>query len=239
MAVLLGFGLQSCDRDDNNGGDNVDNNGGNNGGGNGGDTVTVQWVDLGLPSGLLWADCNVGAQHPEDYGNYYAWGETAPKEVYDWATYAYGNDPHALTKYCDNANYGLNGFTDYLYILEASDDAATVNLGDSARMPTKMEWQELRDYTTSIWTSKNGVNGLLLTGKNDKSLFLPAAGGCDLSGLVLVGDMGSYWSSSLDATGHPDGAWDCSFSSMSGSLVPTNTSRYTGSCVRAVRASQN
>ena len=126
-AALLCAGLCSCNRDD--------NDGNNNGGNNGGSTTSVQWVDLGLPSGLLWADRNVGAQSPEDYGNYYAWGETSTKEVYDWSTYAYGNAYDALTKYCNMSNYGLNGFSDNLTTLEASDDAATVNLGGNARTP--------------------------------------------------------------------------------------------------------
>ena len=153
LAVLLGAGLQSCDRENENGG----NNGGN---------TSVQWVDLGLPSGLQWADRNVGAKSAEDYGNYYAWGETAPKEVYDWSTYAYGNGYNQLTKYCNKTNYGLNGFKDNLSTLEASDDAATVNIGGEARMPSNSEWQELIDNTTSTWTTRNGVYGLLLTGSN-------------------------------------------------------------------------
>ena len=88
------------------------------------------WVDLGLPSGLLWATRNVGANSPEDYGNYFAWAETSPKSVYDWDTYIYtcGNWGD-LTKYCDNSNYGCNGFTDNLTILQPGDDAATANYG--------------------------------------------------------------------------------------------------------------
>ena len=159
-AIMLGAALQSCDQEDNNG----NNNGGNNnGGGNGNSTMSVQWVDLGLPSGLLWADRNVGASSPEVYGNYYAWGETAPKEVYNWNTYAHGKTSRTLTKYCTVSNYGRNGFTDNLTTLEASDDAATVNIGGGARTPTDDDWQELLDNTTSTWTTQNGIQGYLLT----------------------------------------------------------------------------
>ena len=239
-AVLLGAGLWSCNKDDDNGNNNgnnsENNNGGNNGGGNGGGTATVQWVDLGLPSGLLWADRNVGASSPENYGYYYAWGETAPKEVYDWTTYKYGNNYNALTKYCSNSDYGLNGFTDNLTTLEASDDAATVNIGGKARTPTKDEWQELINNTTPAWTTRNGVNGRLLTAPNGKSIFLPAAGIRDGSSLYYAGEHGYYWSSTL-GTDYPGGAWDFGF--VSGDQVVDYGNRDYGFSVRAVRASQN
>lgn len=227
VVILLGVGLQSCDREDNNG----DNNGGNNGG-----NSSVVWVDLGLPSGLLWADRNVGAASPENYGYYYAWGETKPKEVYDWTTYAYGNDDYALTKYCNNSHYGLNGFTDNLTTLEASDDAATVNIGGKARTPTKDEWQELINNTTSTWTTRNGVYGRLLTAPNGKSIFLPAAGGRSGSSLYFAGEYGYYWSSWL-YTGTPRKAWYFGFTSDSQDV--DYYGRYYGFSVRAVRASQN
>lgn len=227
-AILLGVGLQSCDREDNNG----DNNGGNNGG-----STSVKWVDLGLPSGLLWADRNVGASTPEDYGNYYAWGETAPKNVYDWSTYAYGKDYDELTKYCNEASLGLNGFTDNLTVLQASDDAATVNLGGGARTPTEDEWEELIDHTTSTWITRNGVNGRLLTAANGKSLFLPAAGGRYDTNLYVAGEDSRYWSSTLD-TYNPYDAWSFGFHSGN-QYMDSCRNRYYGFSVRAVRASQH
>lgn len=227
VVILLGVGLQSCDREDNNG----DNNGGNNGG-----NSSVVWVDLGLPSGLLWADRNVGANSPEDYGNYYAWGETTPKEVYDWNTYAYGNGSYALTKYCNKSGYGLDGFTDNLTTLEASDDAATVNIGSYARTPRDYEWQELMDNTTVTWTTRNGVYGRKFTASNGKSIFLPAAGDRDGSNLYGAGECGLYWSSTLD-TGYPHDAWRFCFYSYNQDLYVN--SRGSGFPVRAVRASQN
>ena len=96
-------------------------------------TTDYAYVDLGLPSGLLWATCNVGADNPEDYGDYFAWGETQPKDVvYYWSTYPYCNGSYnTLTKYCNNSNYGYNGFTDDLTILLPEDDAATANSGSA------------------------------------------------------------------------------------------------------------
>ena len=221
-AILLGVGLQSCDRKNNNG----DNN------------SSVKWVDLGLPSGLLWADRNVGASSPEDYGNYYAWGETVSKEVYDWTTYAYGNNYDQLTKYCDGSDYGLDGFTDNLTTLQASDDAATANFGGKARTPTRDEWEELLSQTTYGMVSCNGVRGLLLTGRNGKLLFLPAAGFRAGSNLIFAGEDGDYWSSTL-YTGYPDHAWGFCFDSDDQRMSYTGGYRDDGFSVRAVRASQN
>ena len=130
------------------------------------------WVDLGLPSGLLWATRNVGATSPEDYGDYFAWGETQPnKQFYDGFSYIYmerGDHGFLLTKYCNDPLVGYNGFTDNLTILQPGDDAATANFG--GRTPTKEEWEELMNNTTATWTTQNGVNGLLFTAINGNSL---------------------------------------------------------------------
>ena len=162
--------------------------------------LTADWVDLGLPSGLLWAKCNLGANSPEEYGDYYAWGEIEPKEVYDWNTYMHCNGGYGqLTKYCTDPEYGYNGFTDNLTTLQAVDDAATAKLGTGVRMPTADEWRELIANTTAEWTTENGVNGRRLTASNGKSLFLPAAGRHLLSDFYYAGEIGGYWSSSLVA----------------------------------------
>ena len=168
----------------------------------------VQAVDLGLPSGIKWASCNVGAEKPEDYGNYYAWGEILPKDYYDFGTYKYANGASdELTKYCNNASYGDNGFTDNKTTLEPEDDAAHVNWGGSWRMPTDAEWQELRDNCTWTWTTQNGINGYQVTSqKNSNSIFLPAAGFRNDTDLSGVGDYGNYWSSSLNEN-YPYHAW--------------------------------
>ena len=193
------------------------------------------WVDLGLPSGLLWATRNVGATSPEDYGDYFAWGETSPKEVYNWSTYqyCYGLYFNKLTKYCNISDFGYNGFTDNLTILQPGDDAATANYG--GRTPTKEEWQELMDHTTSQWTTQNGVNGQLFTSSNGNSLFLPAAGCRWDSSLYGAGSNGNYWSSSL-CTYRPDDAWGFYFESGYQSME--DNYRYSGFSVRAVRSAR-
>ena len=168
------------------------------------------YVNLGLPSGTLWATCNVGADTPEDYGDYFAWGETTPKDYYGWDNYqhCYIYSTNAMfTKYCSNSYYGYNGFTDDLTTLLPEDDAATDNWGGSWRMPTKEEWEELLNYTGADWTTQNGVYGLLFTGGNGNSIFLPAAGfNYGTSGLNETGSNGYYWSSRLYQS-YPDRAW--------------------------------
>ena len=190
------------------------------------------YVDLGLPSGTLWATCNVGADTPIDYGDYFAWGETQPKDDYSWSTYQYCNDSYgnALTKYCTNSSYGYNGFTDNLTTLLPEDDAATANWGNDWRMPSKEEWQELRNNTTVIWTTQNGVRGRLFTAANGNSIFLAAAGFRTDDLHYYAGSFGDYWSSSLN-TDVPDGAWGLDF----GSGNEYNLSGYSRACGFTVR----
>ena len=170
-----------------------------------------EYVDLGLPSGLLWATYNVGANSPEEYGAYFAWGETSPKSIYNWNTYNYCyGTPHTLIKYCISSDCGYNGFTDNLIVLQPMDDAATANWGNNWRMPTKEDWQELLQNASRIWTTKNGVEGSLFTATNGNSLFLPAAG--DPTTPNCVGNYGLYWSSSL-LEGSSLCAWSLGFRS--------------------------
>ena len=179
----------------------------NNGGGNGGNTETHAYVDLGLPSGTLWATCNVGANSPEEYGDGFAWGETEPKTTYNWGTYKYCNGAYnKMTKYCNDADYGDNGFTDNLTTLLPEDDAATANWGSSWCMPTVEQWRELIDHTTHTWTTQNGVKGRLFTASNGNSLFLPDVGGRWVIEFNRTGGYGEYWSSSL-YTNSPGRAW--------------------------------
>ena len=193
------------------------------------------YVDLGLPSGTLWATCNIGADSPEDYGDYFAWGETQPKESFGWSTYQYCNgSSNTLTKYCNYSYYGYNGFTDNLTILLTEDDAATSNWGSAWRMPTEEEWDELLNSTTYTWTTQNGVNGWLFTASNGNSLFLPAAGWFGSSSLQDAGNYGGYLSSTL-FTGNPNNAWSFYFGSNNYSTSPKY--RSTGSSIRAVRSS--
>ena len=196
---------------------------------------TDDWVDLGLPSGLLWASCNVGATAPEEYGDYFAWGETATKEVYNWSTYHYctvdgeGN-MSTLTKYNTMTYFGT---VDSLTTLEPGDDAATANMGGDARTPTYDEWNELLNNTTSEWTTLNGVSGRKFTAPNGKSIFLPAAGGRFGSEPNLAGSDGDYWSSSLYAD-EPDYARLFSFHSGDQFMSDYGYRDY-GFSVRAVR----
>ena len=174
-----------------------------------------EYVDLGLPSGTLWATCNIGASTPEGYGDYFAWGETQPKDEYSWNTYQYCNgNETTLTKYCSNSDYGYNGFTDNLTTLLPEDDAATATWGEDWRMPTKAEWQELYNNTTCTWTTQNGVAGRLFTASNGNSIFLPAAGLRYVSSSYEVGSDGYYWSGTLD-TDVPYNAWYLDFNSGS------------------------
>lgn len=192
-------------------------------------------VDLGLPSGTLWATCNVGADVPEGFGDFFAWGEVMPKDYYGWKNYQYGsvvNDRFQITKYCSDSCCGLNGFVDKLVVLELDDDAATVNWGEGWRMPTKEDWEELWQKTTSEWTSMNGVGGLLLTGWNGNSIFLPATG-FRLDGELIGPGLGIYWSRSLH-TGFPERGWSFHFDWESSHVCGT-FERNRGQVVRAVR----
>ena len=192
-----------------------------------------EYVDLGLPSGLLWATCNVGATAPEEYGDYFAWGETQPRDTYNWSTYQYcDGSSNTLTKYCNNSSYGYNGYTDTLTVLLPEDDAATANWGSNWRMPTQAEWQELYQNTTHTWTTQNGVKGRLFTAANGNRIFLPAAGSRSNANLYLVGNLGYYWSSSLNANG-PHCARHFYISSGGYGMYESN--RYEGHSVRAVR----
>ena len=197
-----------------------------------------EWVNLGLPSGLLWYSVNIGATSPEQYGDYFAWGERFTKTTYDWSNYIWCNGSNtSLIKYCSNPDYGYNAFTDNLTTLQPSDDVATAVLGNGARMPTKEEWRELIGNTTAVWTTYNGVTGRRFTGTNGNSIFLPAAGYRNGSELRRAVTDGCYWSSSL-YTDLPGVAWYYGFDGVLQDVLH-NYGRRFGLSVRAVRASQN
>ena len=207
-----------------------------------------EYVDLGLPSGLLWAAYNIGSNNPEGFGDYFAWGETEEKGIYEVANYKFsaeGSDEFhpQLTKYCNIPSYGYNGYTDDLTILQPEDDAATANWGNGWRMPTKEEWEELFNNTTPIWTSQNNVNGILLTATNGVSLFLPATGFRSGNILWYAGSSCTYYSSSL-YKGEGNEPWgdgpDCalSFAGTSSGGSMSSGFRYPGKSVRAVCSAQ-
>ena len=162
-----------------------------------------EYVDLGLPSGTLWATCNVGASKPEEYGDYIAWGETEPKSDFSWSTYKYfkgTSDAMTMTKYCTDSGWGT---VDNKTELEPSDDAATVNWGSGWQMPSLEQCAELfnSNYTTTTWTTLNGKYGRKITSmSNGNSIFLPAAGYRSGPSLNYAGSYGLYWSRSLDTS---------------------------------------
>ena len=178
-------------------------------------------VDLGLPSGTLWATCNVGANSPEQAGLYFAWGETAGYTA-------------------DQVTGGVRAFNSASYTassisadLTLEQDAANHYMGGNWRMPTKAEWQELRDNCNVMWTddyNETGVAGMVFTSKvNGNSMFLPATGYCDYSSVYYVGSHGLYWSASCDSSSY---AWSLIFNPVY-QRVNINT-RYYGFSVRGV-----
>ena len=213
--------------------------------GGGGTTPSpVEYVDLGLPSGLKWAKCNLGASKPSDYGDYYAWGETAPKAEYNWSNYKWmqagKSDQKHITKYTyadgrtEGIWYGSSGnfIGDNITTLIAADDAATANLGSPWRMPTMVEIRELIHNCTWTWTTQDGVNGYQVDGPNGNAIFLPAAGHRNGSVLKDAGSVGLYWSSSLD-TDHSGYAQYLEFDS--GACQEPDDYRLRGFSVRPVR----
>lgn len=195
-----------------------------------------EFVDLGLPSGLKWASCNVGAEKPEDFGLYFAWGETegysgiTDEKQFIWSDYKLcGGSDSTLTKY-NNKSY--NGTVDTLTTLEQVDDAAYTS-DNTCRMPTKAELEELIANTTSTWETLNGVDGRRFTSKiNGNSIFVPAAGYCIIGSVFNVGSYGCLWSSSLNES-DSRGAWNLYFNS--GNVDVDSLDRYYGFTVRAVK----
>ena len=208
-------------------------------------TITYEYVDLGLPSGLKWAKCNVGASSETDYGVFFSWGETSgisgslvrkySGKNYSWASYTYCNGSDTtLTKYNNNTSYGEN--PDNITTLETTDDAVRANMGGDWRMPTKAEFDELLSGTTNEWITNyngTGVSGRKFTSKTDTSkyIFIPAAGQ-HVNNSHYHTNEGYVWSSSLD-TSDPNGAWYLDFGS--GNCRMNYRDRSNGRSVRGVR----
>lgn len=181
-----------------------------------------------------WAECNLGAEKPEEYGDYYAWGEVYTKNSYSWNTYAFWTSGYSYRdlQFSKYNTSGSNGPVDKKTVLEPEDDVAYVKLGGKWRMPTLAEWVELENNCTSTWTSQNGVKGRKVTGPNGNSIFLPAAGYKDGTSLGYASTFGVYWSSSLN-TDRPDDAWSLGFDSEDMGMF-SGYYRYHGISVRPV-----
>ena len=158
-----------------------------------GDGKTHEVVDLGLS--VKWATCNVGAENPEDAGDFFSWGETSPKDIYYSTTDKYCSCPDGETSCYDESHYTKYNSTDGKTVLDPEDDAATVNWGSGFRMPTREEFLELINKCTWTWDSSH--MGYLVAGSNGNSIFLPASGYRNGSGLYYQGSYGFYWSSTL------------------------------------------
>ena len=182
-------------------------------------------MDLGLS--VKWATCNIGASSPEEYGDYYAWGETETKNFYSWSTYFdTTNGGSTFTKYKNNGGKTT---------LDLEDDAAHVKWGGSWRMPTLAEQQELINNCTWNWTAdynSTGVKGYIVTSKtNSNSIFLPAAGYYNGTSLINEGVLGFYWPNSL-YSGDSKSAYGLYF--LSSKVDWYFYSRHLGQSVRAV-----
>ena len=249
LLIAMSLLISACSKDED---DETSSNGGK-------APSSVKAVDLDLPSGTLWATMNVGAEYPEDYGNYYAWGETKAygeedtsnahnysyngnssykKTYYNMSTYKWRNDSYSygesFSKYNTSSSYGT---VDNKKVLELADDAAYVNWGENWRMPTHAEMQELYNNCTWTWTSMNGKNGYKVSSKKDSSkyIFLPATGYRDNGLLRYDGSNGHYWSSSLHES-LPYSAWRLNFNFYSGDIDPDYYNyRCFGRSVRPVR----
>lgn len=195
------------------------------------DNSNHEYVDLGLPSGTLWATCNVGANVPEEAGDYYSWGETETKNEYIYATYKWCNGTdRSLTKYCTSSEYGT---VDNKTRLDIEDDAARSKWGSCWRIPTNAELTELIEHCTWVWTTTNGINGYKVTGSNGKSIFLPAAGNRVRQELLSMGRDGGYWSSDLSDR-YANCAYALYFDSTKKPEIAYGWSKNNGSSIRPV-----
>ena len=222
--------------------------------------ISYEAVDLGLPSGLKWANMNVGATSPEDAGMYFQWGDTvgytkeqveAGEKVFDWDNYFDVNKESGYDEYGFPISFIKYNTEGGLTLLESEDDAATQNMGSDWRMPTITEIQELINNTTPTFIdlqgneysqeeaqnfviSEGNLKGVKFTGSNNNSIFIPAASVCDWDGLSYVGHSGCLWSSSLGEH-NSDSDRDLYFNYY-GELYDSYGNRYMGASVRGVKA---
>lgn len=191
LVAITSLNIVSCDKDNLNKGNDDERQ----------RELEMDYIDLGLS--VKWATCNIGANSPEEYGNYYAWGETEPKSEYSYDTYKWydcNSTDTKITKYNSNSQ---SGTIDNKAMLDTEDDVAHAKWGGKWRMPTKEEFEELRDSCTWTRTTLEGVTGYLVTsnieGFSDRSIFLPAAGQYSDTELEAEDTFGYYWSRSLES----------------------------------------
>lgn len=191
-------------------------------------------IDMGLS--VKWATRNLGANIPEEYGYFIAWGETSKKKEYTWASYKLCNgSANTLKAYCNSSSFGDDGFTDSLTVLSQNDDAVCAIMGNGWRMPTIAECQELVDNCEWTWTQLRGVNGYLVTSKTcGSSIFLPAAGYKGDAGRHHTGTSGFFWSSEID-TSEPSYAVCLRFSAANLGGSMSRECRYVGLPIRPVK----
>lgn len=164
---------------------------------------SYEGVDLELPSGTIWSTYNIGANNPEDVGDFFAWGETEPKESFSKNNYKwfdiYEIDKKVSYRYTNKYFWGdsLRGLNDSLTVLLPKDDAASVNWGSIWRMPTMEEWGELESCCDWEWTSINGKEGYKVSGQNGKWIFFPVTGCYQSTGMINKNE-GCYWTSSIE-----------------------------------------
>lgn len=222
-------------------------------------TPTYEYVDLGLPSGLKWAKCNIGATSETDYGLYFQWAATEgytaeqvekSEKVFDFNTTPYqtntsAGDSYEVTKFTKYLGSTTSSYKDTSAtdedaektVLDPIDDAATQLMGKDWRMPTRADFNELLEGTTNVWVdnyNNSGINGRLFTSKANSSntLFIPAAGLAFGSSMYDAGSYGGVWSSSLRTAIPCDGR---SLDFNSGSCDMYNNTRDCGFSVRGVR----
>ena len=188
-----------------------------------------EFVDLNLPSGTLWAKCNLGVEKETDFGLFYQWGDVQghrPDEGhhFSWDTYKHGTNWNRITKYNEK---------DGKLSIDSEDDPVYIATDGKMMSPTKEQFEELRDHTNHEWTEINGVKGMKFVNMNDdtKYIFIPAAGGCYGSSHDGVGSWGYVWSSSR-YSGAPNYAWGMYFDS--GNVYMYSFSRCYGYIVRGV-----
>ena len=194
-------------------------------------TVRMESVDLGLPSGLKWATCNLGARSPKEFGLEYGWGETELKSDMSWSTYKWWDSATSeLTKYRPKTSSGKG---DGKLVLDPEDDVAHVTLGGNWRIPTYEEWKELYDQCTWTWFNENGIFGTIGTSKkNGAQIILTCAGYRSGTYIINSGSHGYYWSSSLRKD-EPKKAYNMYFH-YKDEAFPSFSERRLGFCVRAV-----